>query len=212
MDFNQYTKDAMRTESVPEVVCVNEGRLQAVMNLVIESNKLLDLLKRSVFYGTEIKTEDWSKLCTTVTNSVHDARRSSSETVTFGGPRDVTRTDLAVSPRLFHSIVGINTEAGELMELLKAEVDSGVGDVVNFGEEVADVMWYVAIGLDETNISMDTVLSTNIAKLKSRFPEKFDADLAVDRNVDAERVVLEEGLSGNANDGTDEEVEQSPDN
>ena len=36
------------------------------------------------------------------------------------------------------------------------------------------------------------MLQMNIDKLRKRYPEKFDSDLAINRDTDAERVILEQ--------------------
>jgi hypothetical protein len=41
------------------------------------------------------------------------------------------------------------------------------------------------------HISMDTVLTTNINKLRVRYPDRFNAANAINRQLDVERKVLE---------------------
>ena len=92
--------------------------------------------------------------------------------------------------RILHGALGLITEGGELLEsLLKEELD-----LVNFKEEVGDVAWYFALLLNVANeleIGTDDILETNIAKLKARFPNKFESDKALNRDLDKEREVLE---------------------
>ena len=82
-----------------------------------------------------------------------------------------------VNDRLFHSVIGIATEATELVEAMK----NGFPDDVNLLEEFGDLNWYEGIGIDELGGSFDEVLETNIRKLKHRYPEKFSHQSAQER-------------------------------
>lgn len=95
--------------------------------------------------------------------------------------------------RLLHSAVGCCTEAGELQDALKRELFYGKSfDATNLCEEYGDLLWYVAIGLDALGVSMEDCMERNIAKLQARYPSKFDAHRAVNRDLAAERKALEE--------------------
>lgn len=94
--------------------------------------------------------------------------------------------------RLMHSAMGMNTEAGEFIDALKKHVFYGkVLDKVNLKEEIGDLLWYCAIACSELGISLDEVMTQNIDKLKLRYPNKFNSEDAINRNVEAERVLLE---------------------
>lgn len=94
--------------------------------------------------------------------------------------------------RLLHAVIGISTEAGELLDAMKKHVFyQGDLDTINLGEEIGDLLWYVAILLDETGVPMAHALAKNIAKLRARYPEGFKAHDALHRDLPAERAVLE---------------------
>jgi NTP pyrophosphatase (non-canonical NTP hydrolase) len=87
--------------------------------------------------------------------------------------------------RLEHALMGIVTEAGELMDQLKKHIVYGKElDLVNLAEECGDVFWYLA----ELESS---IKKTNIAKLKARYPEKFTETDAVVRDLGIERDILD---------------------
>jgi len=44
------------------------------------------------------------------------------------------------------------------------------------------INWYLIKTSEELGHDIPTVLERNIAKLKVRFPKKFDADLAINKN------------------------------
>jgi NTP pyrophosphatase (non-canonical NTP hydrolase) len=94
--------------------------------------------------------------------------------------------------RLLHSAMGVATEAGELLDAIKKALFYGKElDTVNFSEEMFDVMWYLAIGVHELRTSFEEGMDVNIAKLKARYGEKFDAARALKRDLKTERGILE---------------------
>lgn len=121
---------------------------------------------------------------------------------------EAMRTDTPITPellarlqdpgtvRLLHGAMGLCTEAGELMDMLKKHVFYGLPlDLVNAGEEAGDNYWYLALIIDELRTSMRDVLTRNIEKLRLRYPEQFTEAAALNRDVTAERAVLERGQS-----------------
>ncbi len=91
-----------------------------------------------------------------------------------------------------HMVLGISTEAGELLDAYKKHFAYGKDlDKTNVGEEIADIMWYISNLCRMLNIDMEEMLQRNIAKLKARYPEKFDEIKALNRNLEKERQILE---------------------
>lgn len=94
--------------------------------------------------------------------------------------------------RIEHAIDGCVTEAGELQDALKKAKYYGKPlDIVNLKEEAGDLLYYLAILFDEINTDFETEMGRVINKLKVRYPSKFDATLAQDRDLKKEREVLE---------------------
>jgi NTP pyrophosphatase (non-canonical NTP hydrolase) len=94
--------------------------------------------------------------------------------------------------RLTHAGMGLSTETGELLDVLKKHIFYGKPiDWVNLEEEVGDVLWYLALILDLLDISFEEVMKKNIDKLRLRYPNKFTKDDAINRNLEAERSLLE---------------------
>jgi len=97
-----------------------------------------------------------------------------------------------VTPRIEHAIIGLASECGELVGAMKkAKIYGKEFDVVNFKEEIGDIMWYLAIALDSINSSWEEVWDLNIAKLKARYPDKYTDCNALTRNLEIERKILE---------------------
>ena len=106
--------------------------------------------------------------------------------------RTMSKERHPLHPQIEHGVDGIVTEAGELLDALKCVKFYGKPiDFVNLKEEVGDLMWYIAILCDACNFDLQEVCDINIAKLKARFPDKFTSKDALNRDTDAERVVLE---------------------
>jgi len=98
----------------------------------------------------------------------------------------------AVTPRIEHAVMGIVTEAGELMDAVKKTKIYGKElDTVNLIEEAGDLMWYLAILSDDLGVSFEEIWQKNIAKLRKRYPEKYSDELALNRDVESERKILE---------------------
>jgi NTP pyrophosphatase (non-canonical NTP hydrolase) len=69
--------------------------------------------------------------------------------------------------------MGIVGEAGEVIEKWKKLVAYREGkitpeDTEDFGKELADVVWYIAVLADSLGLSFDDIMQRNVEKLKSR--------------------------------------------
>jgi len=101
--------------------------------------------------------------------------------------------DTEKSLDLLHASMGMVTEAGEFMDMMKKHLFYGKPqDTTNLKEEIGDILWYAAIALEALDTNFEEVMETNIAKLKARYPEKFTEDKALNRNLDTEREILED--------------------
>jgi len=91
-----------------------------------------------------------------------------------------------------HMAMGASTEANELLDVYKKWFAYGKEiDLVNVKEEIFDCMWYLVNLCRMLDINLEEGMENNIAKLRKRFPEKFDKEHAINRNLDAERKILE---------------------
>jgi NTP pyrophosphatase (non-canonical NTP hydrolase) len=108
------------------------------------------------------------------------------------------RTQDDTTVQLLHACMGLSTEVGELTDALKKYIFYGSKlNGVNAVEELGDIMWYLALACRALNTDFETVCATNINKLKTRYPEKFTEYLATNRDLNAEAVVLSEGVMNN---------------
>jgi NTP pyrophosphatase (non-canonical NTP hydrolase) len=101
---------------------------------------------------------------------------------------------------LLHCAIGASTEAGELLDAFKKHIYYKKElDVVNVGEEIADIQWYLFNLCRLLNLDMEQLLEANIAKLKARYGDKFSTERATNRDLDSERNILETGVVATEN-------------
>jgi len=94
--------------------------------------------------------------------------------------------------RLLHAALGLSTEAGEVLDVLKKHIYYGKPiDEVNLIEEVGDACWYLAVMLDALSSNFSESMTLNILKLRKRYGESFSSEKAITRDLDAEREILE---------------------
>lgn len=160
---------------------IHRGDLKDAMREFIEAGERLDAIKKALFYGR--KTELFVKPTDGV-NSINSLPLN----MLAGNP------DEAIN--LFHGIIGKATETAELIEALEiALFNDKPLDHTNVGEEVGDGMWYDALISRAIGQSLEEIQTRNIAKLKHRFPEKFDEFFANNRDLYGERTILEGAIA-----------------
>jgi len=175
MNLKDYIEQSERTErKFPEGMEVDRCSGLA-MNSLFKDMKFiggrLDQVKKHLIYGKPLSDEMWIGN-RTGKGYVEELAEEKAEAL--------------------HALLGIITEVSELADALTPFIfDKKSLDVVNVEEELADAMWYIAILVRLHDIDFEAALNRNIEKLKARFPEKFDADRAINRDVVAERVILE---------------------
>ena len=161
MNFDTYATLAARSKSSQfNVDDVEDWKTITILKEILRHGATVDDLKKKLFYGRDSERLSGANL-----------RRDPG--VSLYASVNYPETDLV------HAILGIYTEAVELVELLyqamTAEGEIGKGEL-HF--ETGDLLWYISLlGLD-----IDRVMEDNIDKLKKRYPEKFDADRAINRD------------------------------
>jgi len=211
MNSKQYTDQAVQTESRPSHIAFGTVGLHAVLSLAILSTKIADIAKRKIYYGTAMNPEEVSAILQSV-GATAQFLFSHNQAGQLDNPLDVDalpsdaqvpvgilRAKLAnVNPRILHAGLGLFTESGEALELILKALETGAFDTVGWGEEVGgDIGWYQATGMDAAGLSIDDAREKNIAKLRKRYPDKFTAYDAENRDLAGERAILE-GQAGGA--------------
>ena len=110
--------------------------------------------------------------------------------------RTFEEVDLQVL-RGLHSVAGLVTEAGELMDAFKKHLFYGQPlDLINVVEELGDLCWYMALMIDVlrhkgVDVTWESIMERNIEKLRARYGDKFSAEKAIHRDLEKERTILE---------------------
>ena len=181
MSYPDYEQDVLRTLSLQFNLQDNPGGpyptaadLATTLRHAVELGEAIDKLKRSIFYGSPF--EDVSTNTGEVPIHIGDDGGESSHP----------------SPDMLHSALGIFTEAAEFLDAIVQSTFGGEKfDRTNAIEELGDIEWYMAVMRQRLRVSQERVQRINIAKLKERYPDKFEADDALERNLKRERAVLE---------------------
>jgi NTP pyrophosphatase (non-canonical NTP hydrolase) len=155
-----YQDDALRTEVKDYTEAA--GRLTPSLKAEIgcrlaELHDLcsrLDAIKKHVFYGRVLEKD------------------ASFEGLGTNGP---------VNMRLLHGVLGLITEANEAADYVYRDITEDgeyVLDEVGLGKEVGDSQWYSAQLADVCDTTLEKIQEENIAKLRRRYPAKFEEALA----------------------------------
>lgn len=83
---------------------------------------------------------------------------------------------------LVNSVMGLNGEAGEAIDIVKKHLFHGHElKKEELIKELGDVAWYLAEAAYALDIDLETVLKLNIEKLKKRYPEGFSKENSINR-------------------------------
>ena len=141
--------------------------LEFMFREAIVATKRADMVKKSLFYGKEFRGKQFPNMKTRIK---HNKKYND----------------------LLHAVLGVFTEAGELLEhMYNVMGDRCTVDFVNFNEELGDLYWYIALIHNTLGTKPSESWVKNIDKLKARYGEQFVAKRALYRDLDKERRVLE---------------------
>lgn len=145
-----------------------------------------DMLKKVIIYGLDPKSEDYKKKMQKHTDALYAIEKGAVSNEILGSDKFA---------RLYHYYLGLNTESAETVEALLNWV-TGVKeiDLTNLSEENSDCLWYLARTNDVIGSNFESQMETNIKKLAARYPDKFTGEAALNRNLEKEREILEEGF------------------
>ena len=183
MNLTEYQEKALRTESIVPHVTADKNELLHTLAMFNTVGEMLDCLKKKIYYNNPKKyNEKFQELSDSLKFFDKCADNHHSECV---------ETILDVNPRVFHGIIGIATEAAELVAALQKNISGHQLDPVNVQEEMNDINWYQAILNNSLGLVWEEGMERNIAKLKKRYPEKYSDEAAEVRDLAAEREILE---------------------
>ena len=83
---------------------------------------------------------------------------------------------------MLNGAMGLNGEAGEVIDILKKHMFQGHDlDVEHIAKECGDCLWYLAILAKGAGYTLDEIAEMNKAKLRKRYPDGFEADKSLHR-------------------------------
>ncbi len=173
MDSKTYLLESARTASAQfHDEIIEPAMLEHALKQAISTGELVDIAKKSLFYGKAIK--------------------SGSDIESVSGQESSIEMK-AVDQDVLHAALGIYTEAAEMLEAVLSAMQGNEFDEVNAFEELGDAEWYMAMMYRALKKTPQEAKTINIEKLTKRYPEKFDSARAIHRNIDEEREILENG-------------------
>lgn len=100
-------------------------------------------------------------------------------------PMDSTRLDF------LHAAVGISTEAGEILDVAKklwvynqnfdTKNKEGKTHEDNIHEELGDVLFYVQMACNVIGCTLESLMTSNMEKLRKRYPQGYSDAAAAER-------------------------------
>ena len=85
---------------------------------------------------------------------------------------------------LINSVMGLCGESGEAIDIVKKHLAQGHElDREHLIDELGDIAWYLAETAQVLGVTLEEVLERNINKLKKRYPEGFETQKSLEREV-----------------------------
>lgn len=190
MNHKEFIESALKTESVVEELKIDKAILIDTLKLFVMVTELLDAIKKKAFYTNpkkydEIYLNTLADMVTLIYKISYNY-----ENINKGIYKEEIPEN--VNTRISHGVIGIATEAGELVDCVLQSLESGEPiDYVNLAEELFDGDWYKSVITDECEINWEVEWKRIIDKLKARFGEKYSDEKANNRNKELERQILE---------------------
>lgn len=175
MTFEQYQIEAMRT--FKDLGSQEKNILHMECGMFTEAGEMVDQIKKHFAYGKELDIvnlqEEWGDFMwyyANMKNLLNDSTLFVSDSRSVFEDLYKERIAFVEKKRGFNTFEGI------------------ADFIVNNSNSICHYMPYLGHLIGEP----EKMLQMNIDKLRKRYPEKFDSDLAINRNTDAERVILEQ--------------------
>lgn len=196
-DFNQHPIDRLYVEWANTLDSTGTDSTQARERLqdkqtlevildnmidIIDVGAKADLIKKWVFYGKPFTPSDRVGKLHPESAIAKNARNN---------------FDNHDTVRIFHAVLGLVTEASEMMEMLKAHLFEGQAlDIDNLIEEAGDQCWYLALVAKACEFhTLDEFMMSNKAKLTARYGDKWTQDSALNRDTSNEMKKLNDSIA-----------------
>ena len=101
---------------------------------------------------------------------------------------NVENTSEIQSARLLTAALGLGSETGEFVEIVKKMFLQGKPpsdeNIFHMKRELGDIMWYIAQGCIALGTDIEELIDINTAKLSARYPGGFDEFRSDNRDED----------------------------
>lgn len=115
---------------------------------------------------------------------VNERRRLSMTGTEYQQKAMRTASEKSKMDLLENGVMGLCGEAGECIDVVKKYLYQGHKlDKLKLKDELGDVLWYVAITCQSLGITLDDVMEHNVKKLLLRYPDGFEAERSIHREV-----------------------------
>ena len=155
----------------------------------------------------QISSHDHDENCDcAVCDDMRIRKTLANDSLTKRYEKDVIRTETPITAdvidrmsnpqtiRLLHAAMGLATEAGELLDMLKRHYFYGTDiDFGNAKEEGGDTMFYIGLLVSSIQSGIDELMKSNMAKRQIRYPNGFSKNHALVRDVELEKAVMTDG-------------------
>lgn len=116
---------------------------------------------------------------------------------------------------LLEALVGMSSESGECLDILKKHLFQGhVLDKKELELELGDVLWYLTLACQALHCSLSEIMDKNIAKLQERYGDHFDPDRSVYRkspdDIRVAKIEPSSFCSARVHDPFDDEEREAP--
>jgi NTP pyrophosphatase (non-canonical NTP hydrolase) len=174
MTFEQYQIEAMRT--FKDLGSREKNILHMECGMLTEAGELVDQIKKHFAYGKELDVvnlqEEWGDFMWYYANYLTIFK------INFMPEYERKQEE----SRIYDKVKKL------IKEKEFTEMEAIADFIVNNSNSLRHYMPYIGHLIGEP----EKMLQMNIDKLRKRYPEKFDSNLAINRDTDAERVILEQ--------------------
>lgn len=182
MNIEQFRKDTLRT--LPDLGSLLHNSLHMTVGIMTEVSEIQSAFEKAKYLDGQIDNvnlaEEWADVMWYMANyaNIHGLRIYDKAAENYDIHRDFW------PEIIIHS--------GDLLDLDKKYLAYGKEPEHEKRQFIFDSLnYYVVKFANFYNIDIEETLERNINKLKTRYPEKFDVEKAVNRNLEEERLVLE---------------------
>lgn len=93
--------------------------------------------------------------------------------------RELSQKDI-----LINAVMGLCGESGEAIDIVKKHLFQGHDlEKEKLAKELGDIAWYLAEAATALDMDLEDIFAANIEKLRKRYPEGFDTDRSIHRDV-----------------------------